>query len=230
MSEVSEVPLLVLRKFWFRFFMLAGLVIALAIITTAFVFCWKRTRAARLLDEVKTQHWSTMNFEKARAISERYGGHPGTFGRSGMPCIASSCRFDIEISNFPLDYLHLAPKTVFDVSIHVKDDSVDTVSAALLSVIALGSPPEQSPIGAHVGERMTQIDSAVPGYISTINVVDNALPEKSVIAIGLTPAATPYEKRAAYDFNLACLTKLGGCKSVREFLPSAAERALKHGG
>ena len=218
--------MIALRKLFFRFLLLIGLIIALTIITTALVLYWKRTRAVRLLNEVKTQHWSSVNFAKAKAISERYGGHPGTFGRSGMPCIPSGCRFDIEISNFPLDYLRVAPKTVFDVSIHVQDDSVDAVSTALLSIITLGSPPEQATIGAHVGEEIKQKNPTVPGYMATLNLVDNSLLEKSVIAVGLTPTATSGEQRAAYDFNLVCLTKFGGCKSVRDFLPIAAEKAL----
>src|SRR6185312_6132139 len=208
------------------FFLLIGLIIVLTVITTAIVLSWKRMRAVRLLNEVKTQRWSTVNFARAKAISEGYGGHPGTFGRNGMPCIPSDCRFDIEISNFPLDYLRVAPKPVFDVSIHVQDGGVDAVSTSLLSIVTLGSPPEQAPIGAHVGEEIKQKNPTVPGYMATLNLVDNTLPEKSVIAVGLTPTATSDEKHAAYDFNMVCLTKFGGCKSVRDFLPIAAEKTL----
>ncbi len=37
----------------------------------------------------------------------------------------------------------------------------------------------------------------------------------------LTPQATPSERKAAFAFNLNCLSKLGGCKDSKDLLPSA---------
>jgi len=35
----------------------------------------------------------------------------------------------------------------------------------------------------------------------------------------MTPAATPEQQKAAFDFNLSCLSRLGGCKNGAEILP-----------
>jgi hypothetical protein len=203
-----------------RLFLLAGVVLALVVTTIATYLYGKRTKAEQILDEVRTERWSSLNFESAKEISQKYGGYPGTFARNDVPCTASSCRFDVSVTNFPLDYLHLAPKTGFYVSVRVKNNSVDAVSCSLLSVVTAGSPPQGAPLGAHVQDDIALMDPTVPGYISTFGT--GAVPGGSTINVGITAAATPDEKRAAFDFNMACLTKLGGCKSARDFLPRAA--------
>jgi len=181
---------------------------------------WKRTKAERILSEIRVEHWSSVNFEEAREISQRYGGHPGIFGRQNMPCSASSCRFDIAVSNFPLDYLHLAPKTGFYVSIHLKDDRVTAVSSDLLSTILSGSSFQPAPLGADVIEDIVQTDSSAPGFLSTLST--DSVSGASTINVALNASATREERQAAYDFNLGCLTKLSGCKQAGDFLPRAA--------
>src|SRR5208337_3651231 len=163
---------------------------------------WERMKAGRILNEVRVERWSSVNFEKAREISERYGGHPGVFGRQGMPCNADSCRFDIVVSNFPMDYLHLAPKTEFSASIAVHNNRITAVSPSLLSMIFVGSPPEPAPLGAVVSENFVT-DPSVPGFSAVRRSGDT--PGGSVILIHVAASATADERQAAYDFNLDCL-------------------------
>jgi len=44
------------------------------------------------------------------------------------------------------------------------------------------------------------------------------------LLVRLTPASTPAQRHSAYDLNLACLTKFGGCKDARSFLPELWDR------
>jgi hypothetical protein len=181
---------------------------------------WKRMKAGRILNEVRAERWSSVNFEEAKEISERFGGRPGIFGRQGVPCSASSCRFDIAVSNFPMDYLHLAPKTGFYVSIHVQNNRVTAVSSDLLSITLGGSPPQPAPLGADVVEDIVQTDPSAPGFRPMLNT--DSVAGASTTRVALNASATAEERRAAYDFNLGCLTKLGGCKRAEDFLPRAA--------
>lgn len=41
---------------------------------------------------------------------------------------------------------------------------------------------------------------------------------------GITSTATPDQREKAYAYNLACLTKLGGCKNSNEILPILGNR------
>ena len=186
---------------------------------------WKRMKAGRILNEVRVERWSSVNFEKAMEISERYGGHPGTWGRQSEPCSARSCRFDTAVSNSPMDYLHAAPTTGFYVSINVQNDRVTKVTSDLLSTILTGSPPESAPLGADVSEDIMQTHPAAPGFLSSLNT--DRLDGGSTINAALTPSATAEERQAAYDFNLGCLTKLRGCKHAADFLPRVAGIALR---
>lgn len=220
MPEVRSINLLSLKRDWFRLFLWSVFVVILAFCVVVLPVCWKRLKAGWILNELKTEHWSSVSFEKAQEISKRYGGRSGTFGRQGVPCRADSCRFDISVSNFPMDYLHLAPKTAFYVSIHVRNDRVTAVTSDLLSTILSGSPPESAPLGANVVEDIGPTGPSTPGFRSTLSM-DNVA-GASTINVTLNASATAEEKSAAYDFNLSCLTKIGGCKHAGEFLPQAA--------
>ena len=219
MSEVREIKLQRLS----RLFLWSGFILVVAVLMTVLPVSWKRMKAGRILDVVTTERWSSVNFEKAKEISERYGGHPGVFGRRGLPCSENSCRFDIAVSNFPMDYLHLAPKTGFYVSINVQNDRVTAISSDLLSITLGGSPLEPAPLGAHVVEDLVKTDPSAPAFLSSLNT-DNVA-GASTINVALTPSATAEERQSAYDFNLGCLTKLGGCKRAGDFLPRAAGTA-----
>jgi hypothetical protein len=220
MSEVRERQLLRFKRSWPRLFLGFGFVIVLAFVMVVLPVLWKRMKAGRILNEVRVEHWSSVNFEKAREISERYGGQPGILGRQNVPCSASSCRFDIAVSNFPMDYLRLAPKTGFHVSIHVRNNRVTAVSSDLLSTILGGSPPQLAPLGADVIEDIEQTDPSAPAFRLTLDT--DSVSGASTINVALNALATAEERKAAYDFNLGCLTKLGGCKQAGDFLPRAA--------
>ncbi len=43
----------------------------------------------------------------------------------------------------------------------------------------------------------------------------------------IVPEAPEYERKTAFNINLACLTKLGGCLSVCELYPEAAHYATR---
>ncbi|HUA14932.1 MAG TPA: hypothetical protein VMG31_06520 [Verrucomicrobiae bacterium] len=203
-----------------RLFLRLGFVLILAFLMVVLPVSWKHMKAGRILNEIRAERWSSVNFEKAKEISEKYGGHPGLFGREGLPCNADSCRFDIVVSNFPMDYLHLAPKTSFDVSIHVQSNRVTAVSSDLLSRILGGSPAGPAPLGADVVENIGQTDPSAPAFLWNINT--DTVAGASTINVALNPSATAEQRRAAYNFNLGCLTKLGGCKSPGDFLPRRA--------
>lgn len=208
-----------LNKVQLRLFLWFGLVLVLAFLMVVLPVFRKRVEAGRILNEVRNERWSSVNFEKAREISERYGGHPGIFGRDNASCAASSCRFDIAVSNFPMDYLHLAPKTGFYVSIHLQNNRVTTISSDLLSTIIGGSPPQPAPLGATVVEDIGETGISAPGFRSAVST--DRVAGASTINVALNASATAAERRTAYDFNLSCLTKLGGCKYAGDFLPRA---------
>jgi hypothetical protein len=207
------------NNIWFRLFLWLASITLLTALFIVLPLVWKRIRAERILNAVRGEHWSSVDFVKAKGISERYGGHPGVFGRQDAPCNASSCRFDIVVSNSPMHFLHLAPKTALYVSIQVRDNRVTAVSADLLSTI-LGGISEPAPLGAHVLEQIVPSEPSVPGLVSTVSVDDVA--GGSTVNVALNGSASTEEREVAYDFNLGCLTKVRGCKHAEDFLPRAA--------
>lgn len=189
-------------------------------------------KAKHLLAEIQDPRWASAAFEDARNLSEKYGGHavghgldapltpedyPANFG-----CNKSGCRFNIKISNTPLFQLHLAPRTELNAGLQVERGRVTRVTVGLTSLkkekaaefeLAVDVIDEfcypcydgQQPYSAHFGW-------------------DYRSQRPVGLTVRLTPASTPAQRHSAYDLNLACLTKFGGCKDARALLPELWDR------
>jgi hypothetical protein len=188
----------------------------------------------RLLAEVQDQRWATATFEDARNLSGKYGGHAVGHGLNAPltpadypdGCNKARSRFNIEVSNTPLFQLHLAPRTGFFASLAVESNRVTRVAVGLMSQ---GKAKEEDiELIVDVADEFCYpcYEGQQP-YLRHFSWDHNC---PSGLMIQLTSASTPAQRHSAYDLNLACLTKLGGCKDSRSFSPELwdlTEEAIK---
>jgi hypothetical protein len=191
-----------------------------------------RRKAKHLLAEVQDPRWALATFEDARNLSEKYGGHavghgldspltpedyPANFG-----CNKSRCRFSIAISNTPLFQLHLAPRTELFADLQVEGNRVTRIAVGLMSLNK--EKGEDFELAVDVSDEFCYpcYDGQQP--YSTRFGWDYRSQRPFGLMVRLTPASTPAQRHSAYDLNLACLTRFGGCKDARALSPELWDR------
>lgn len=191
-----------------------------------------RRKAKHLLAEIQDPRWTSATFEDARNLSARYGGHAVGHGLdapltpedypTNFGCNKSRCRFSIAIPNTPLFQLHLAPRTELWTSLKVENDRVTSVTVGLMS--QKKEKGEDFDLAVDVTSEFCYPCYGGQQPYSTQFGWDHRSNRPFGLLVRLTPASTPAQRHSAYDLNLACLTKFGGCKDARSFLPELWDR------
>jgi hypothetical protein len=124
-------------------------------------------------------------------------------------CSDNRCSMESEFTNSWLSKLRLAPPTLFRVNVASEGDRVislqvgeyiDQQASASTTEGSIGYGPEP-PCAPH--RRETRFG------------------EPWRVVIFVTPSCSGEQIERAYAYNLACLSKLGGCKNARDLLPGA---------
>jgi hypothetical protein len=94
-------------------------------------------------------------------------------------------------------------------------------------VIARSGEPLELIAGATVGQRTSQEggDFSVGYRMHPSSFAAHA--HEIRFGGSLTPTATQQERDAAFDFNLSCLSSLGGCHALCEMMPSVWREAVR---
>jgi hypothetical protein len=212
-----------------------------------------RRRAERLLHDLRQLQVGESTFEDARAVILKYGGEAETDDHSA--CSRAHCKFWVELRHdLPLirvwfRFVHnMSYERMFRIvqvfpGLGLQDwwtgASVTVVGGTVKDVLynvgvrgsgdwasgrdwVLGrSVCEFAALPAYLQERMGQRSYSVRHYVIT------TLGGGEGIQSILTPHANAEERRRAYDFDFACLTKVGGCTSLCQFAPSAFADLVK---
>ncbi len=164
-------------------------------------------RLLRSLNQVSVAHTPFRRVEKLAA----------QFGSAGA-CLGDNCLFQFQ--NTWLHRLHLAPVTEFNVMLRRSGSPGDpgggTVGSLDMAMLVVRAPGAGTPIAsALVFERAGR----QPGgpYQASVLINARGVPGRTIVR--LADGATALQRRQARDFNLRCLTRLGGCTSSRQLLP-----------
>ena len=196
---------------------LAWLVVIGTPVLLFFLITIPRSHAARLLRELKDVQVSQTQFRAVEALAQQYG--------DDAACVADNCLFQFQ--NTWLHRLRLAPRTEFTVMVrrHLNPGDTGGGQVGILDLAMLVSPNGDGGgaiASALVFEHMTG-DGAPWNASITLDPGGRAV--RTVVE--LSPQASLGHRREARSFNLACLTKLGGCKSSRELLRGVWDSARR---
>jgi hypothetical protein len=123
------------------------------------------------------------------------------------PCTSDGCGYDFVISNRVLAALHLVPYTALRSEFWAKNEVMQS------NDLVLWGPSYVVDIQV---SKKCSLFLVVPGDDSSHAVVSGS--------IGVDSGATTGTKRTALGINTGCLTKLQGCSSIAEALPTVWEQ------
>ncbi|MGN6592476.1 MAG: hypothetical protein ACTHJX_06230 [Terriglobales bacterium] len=187
---------------------LAWLVVLGTPVLLFFLVTIPRSHAARLMRELKDVEVSQTQFHAVEALAQQYG--------DDAACVGDNCLFQFQ--NVWLHRLRLAPRTEFTVMVRRHGDPGDAGGGqvGVLDMAMLVSPNGDS--GGAIASALVFEHMAGDGapWNASITLDAHGRPVRTVVE--LSPQASLGHRREARSFNLACLTKVGGCKSSRELL------------
>lgn len=185
-----------------------------------FLVAMPRSHAVNLLRALAPVRVNQTAFNRVEKLAASYG--------HDAACVSDNCLFQFQ--NQWLHRLHLAPLTEFTVMLQRAGDASDpgggTVGAIDMAMLVTrrgaDAPAPDGPIATAL-----VFDRPVPGpdgpYDASITFEPDGRPDRTVVM--LSPASTARERTRARAFNLRCLTRIGGCKTSRDLLPSVWQGA-----
>ncbi|MGH9412349.1 MAG: hypothetical protein ACRD0Y_01285 [Terriglobales bacterium] len=172
-----------------------------------------RSHASHLLRQLRAVEVEHTQFNSVEALARAYG--------SSAACVGDNCLFQFQ--NVWLHRLRLAPRTEFSVMLRRQGSESDAGGGVVgaMDMAMLVSPDAPSDAGGAIASAMVfdHIDAdGLPPYDASITFGSNGKPGRTVVR--MSPHASAHERRAAREFNLGCLTRIGGCRTSRQLLPT----------
>ncbi|MGH9486601.1 MAG: hypothetical protein ACRD04_03315 [Terriglobales bacterium] len=170
-----------------------------------------RSHATRLLRQLRAVEVSQTQFEKVQTLAQHYG--------SSAACVGDNCLFQFQ--NAWLHWLRLAPMTEFSVMVRRHGEATDAggghVGAIDMAMLVSRNWDQGGAIAsALVFDQMDE--QGLPPYEASIVFGADGQPGRTVVR--MTPRASRGLRRSAREFNLGCLTRIGGCRNSHQLLPN----------
>jgi len=140
--------------------------------------------------------------DQVQALVQRFNGHVEPRSSDSM-----GYSYVVIFENTWLRYLRLAPLTRLSITLGTSDGVLVYRRVFLTS----------SDSGALVEEWLSW-----PGYLpgAPFHISGSSSGERYRVFVDLTPDASPAQHTAAYDLNVNCLSKIGGCVKPEQLIPS----------
>ncbi len=172
-----------------------------------------RSHAAHLLRQLRTVQVEQTRFTAIEALARAYG--------DSAACVGDNCLFQFQ--NAWLHWLRLAPHTEFSVMIRREGGASDPGGGVVgsMDMAMLVSPNTYTNRGGAIASAMVfdHMDAdGLPPYDAAITFDSKGQPGRTVVR--MSPRASAGEQRRAHEFNLGCLTRIGGCRTSRQLLPA----------
>lgn len=194
---------------------LAYVVVLGAPLALFFLVAMPRANAAKLLKGLGAVQVSHTHFAQVEQLAAQFGSHAA--------CVGNNCLFQFQ--NQWMHWLHLAPLTEFSVMVQRQGSPGDPgggeVGALDMAMLVNSSVGDGGAIAsAVVFER-----SAGGAYDASITFGADGKPGRTVVT--MAPGVSPRQRARARAFNLACLTRIGGCRTSRDLLPGVWQGARR---
>ena len=128
-------------------------------------------------------------------------------------CAPSECNYEVMVSNRVLAALHLVPYTELRSSFWVRNGEV------IVNELDYATRVDSS--------RTVTVHAALDfdyGSVFTLHPWSDSTPLDTNGLASISSGSTVTKKQVVFALNTSCLTKLGGCSSVAELLPTVWER------
>jgi hypothetical protein len=185
------------------------LAVSLAIFITVRVHL-SRNRAEEFLRDTSRLAVGKTGYRDAEAILDPYRHHLSYSDR----CTPEHCLILFVFKNTWLRLLHLAPAASFGGTLVFEND----VLVARITLLGQGDCAGRVTESTSFAEPA---NPANPDFSIKLERDKTGRPQNAIVQ--LTPKATAPQRQEAYDVNLGCLSKIGGC-AADEMLPSVWAR------
>ena len=195
--------------FLYRLSLVAGILVLLSV----GALCFYLQQLKRSGDKIVRVSFEFSHREKPptlAAIRQQFGSQL----RQPDPYTASGCQYEVMLSNWVLAEVHLAPYTAIRSSFWAKDGVLESSTMEFWTV---GN--QRRMVGTSVLTKYCdQCDSF------DVTPCGDSMEKGTSGSLEIGYRSAERNKRIASGFNTACLTKLGGCETIAELLPSAWQR------
>jgi len=174
-------------------------------VVAAIASAWLAQRdAKRCLHDVLMLRVGESSFQDVMRMARPYASHRLTYPPA---CGPEECELTFTFQNKWPAKLRLAPLVGLMIKVVVSKGTMQSLGANLLEY-----DDSQLMFEARVSESSKEAMNVPEAFRF-------ACPDPSGVFVSLTPNATMEERQRAFDFNLDCLSKLGGCNGASEYVP-----------
>ncbi len=193
----------------FRLAVLGG-ILTLLLVGALGIYLHQLKRSADKVVRVSYELSQRENLPTLDEIRQQFG----TQLKQPDPCTASGCQYEVMLSNLVLAEIHLAPYTALRSTFWVKGGVLESNS---LEFWTAGS--QHRMVGMSV---LTKYCDQCDSFYITPCEDSMELGTNGSVEIGYRSAVR--NKRTALALDTSCLTKLHGCDTIGELLPTAWQR------
>jgi hypothetical protein len=186
------------------------LVVLVIAVASVLIVASRQQRLARaFMAELQTVQVGSGDVKVMRELRDKCG--PGC-SQSGGHCDEDSCELIFGFDNSPFWQLRAAPMTHLGGSVALHKNVIDY--EAVVYRVSCGG---QLWSGANI-TQFPASQTETPFQLS----VGPAGGRPPFLTVRMTSAASAEERTRAFDLNLLCLSRIGGCSGVSELAPSLA--------
>jgi hypothetical protein len=193
------------RVVWLGILTILVVVVALILLLVS-----RQQRLARsFMAELQTVRVGSGDLQVMRELRDKCG--PGC-SQSSEHCDQDSCELIFRFDNSPLWQLRAAPLTHLGGSVTLHRNVIDYET-----VVYRVSCGRELWSGADIAQFPAS--QAEAPFQSSVGPAGGKPP---FLRVRMTSAASPEQRSKAFDLNLSCLSRLGGCSGASELAPSLA--------
>lgn len=181
-----------------------------------FLVATPRSHAVKLLKALSPVHVSQTTFNQVEQMAASYGDYAA--------CVGDNCLFQFQ--NEWLHRLHLAPRTEFSVMMQREGSASDPGGGKVGAIDMAMLVSNDFDRGGAIASALVFDRSEVGpegAYDASITFQADGRPDRTVVM--LSPRSSARQRVRAREFDLRCLTRIGGCKTSRDLLPTVWENA-----
>jgi hypothetical protein len=124
-------------------------------------------------------------------------------------CGADSCSYKVTVSNQIVAALHLVPYTELQSNFWVRNGLVYENLLDYMTTVR-----DRKNVTAHAAVQFEK------GCVFSLDPWEDSSPTNSNGLADIAPDCPSAEKQVVLDLNIACLTKLGGCGTIADLIPT----------
>lgn len=142
---------------------------------------------------------------------------------AALPCGERECGYALQVDNTILNKLRLAPVTVIDCSVTFKD-GIASETRIMVGVGARDRSGRLYDDKAVVVRQSAVVPAACHSeYDLTVKRADGAV-HGDAASVRMDQCVSRAARSRALAINSACLTRIGGCKTLQQILPQVLAR------